>query len=177
MDEDISKEIERLKEDLARKKEEAADIRTLVNQEIDRPFPANIEEFSERELETYIAESIAAIKTQIDARPDRQPFASHRKIVGRLISSFKRFLLQSMADYNDAFLAKQVGFNERSVNLYHAVLLRIKHNKERMKQIQEKIGGFEEALAVFEARLADIRSRLDRAREGKSTQDHEPKQS
>ncbi len=162
MEETVAQEIQRLKEELDRKRREIEDIKELANKEIDRSFPAHLEEFSERELETYIAESIASIKRKIDSRPAQEPITSHRKVIGRPIVTLKRFLLQSLADYNDLFLDKQIRFNRQSVDLYQALLLRTRHNKERMKQIQEQISACEESLVVLKAKLEDLRANLER---------------
>jgi regulator of replication initiation timing len=161
MEKTMAQEIQRLKEELDRKRKEIEDIKELANTEIDRSFPLDLEEFSERELETYIAESIASIKEEIDTRPAKKPITSHRKVIGRPIVSLKRFLLQSLADYNDLFLDQQIRFNRHSIDLYQAVLLRTKHNKERMKQIQEQISACEESLVVLKAKLEDLRASLE----------------
>jgi len=164
MEKTMAQEIQRLKEELDRKRKEIEDIKKLANKEIDRSFPPNLEEFSERELESYIAESIASIKTEIDTRPAKEPITSHRKFIGRPIVTLKRFLLQSLADYNDLFLDKQIRFNRQSVDLYQALLLRTKHNKERMEQIQEQISACEESLVVLKAKLEDLRTNLEQGK-------------
>mgnify|MGYP001047574139 FL=1 len=161
MEKTLAQEIQRLKEELDRKRKEIEDIKELAGKEIDGSFPINLEEFSERELESYIAESIASIKEEINSRPAKEPITSHRKLIGRPIVALKKFLLQSLADYNDLFLDKQIQFNRRSVDLYQALLLRTKHNKERMKQIQEQISACEESLVVLKAKLEDLRANLE----------------
>lgn len=172
MEEAIAKEIQRLKEELDKKKEEIQDLRELVKKEIDRPFPADAEELSERELETYIAEHFPSIRSRIDSKPDKKPLASHRKILGRPIVLLKQFLLKSIVDYNDLFLAKQAQFNQQSVDLYQALLLQTRNNKKRMKQIQEKISAFEENLTVLEAKLEDLHSSLEQLKNRAA--DHNP---
>jgi regulator of replication initiation timing len=177
MEEAIVKEIQRLKEELEKKRREVQDLKELVHEEIERPFPANMEELSERELETYISEHFPSLKTISDTRPDKKPITSHRRIFGRPIVFFKRFLLKSIVDYNGLFLAKQVHFNRQSIDLYQALLLQARNNKKRMKHIQEKLRSFEENLAVFGAKLEDLRTRFEQTKTGTANHKNEPQRS
>jgi len=174
MEKPIAEEIRRLKEELDKKKGEIEDIKDLVNKEIDRPFPPRVEDFSERELETYLAEYIPLIKNRIDSRPEKELITSHRKILGKPIIFLKRILLKTMIYYNDIFLAKQIQFNQQSVDLYQAVLLRVKRDKERMKQIQEKISACEENLTVLEAKLEALHASLKELQNRTSGHKNEP---
>jgi len=177
MEEAIVKEIQRLKEELEKKKREVRDLTELIHKELDRPFPANVEELSERELETYVAEHFPSLKTSPDTKPDKKPITSHRKIFGKPIVFLKQFLLKSVVDYNDLFLAKQVQFNRQSIDLYQALLLQARNNKKRMKQVQEKISSFEENLAVLGAKLEDLRSRFEQIKNRTANHKNEPERS
>jgi septal ring factor EnvC (AmiA/AmiB activator) len=177
MEEAIVKEIRRLKAELDKKKKEIEDIKDLVNKEIDRPFPPRVEDFSERELETYLAEYITLIKKHIDSRPEKELITSHRKILGKPIIFLKRILLKAMIGYNDIFLAKQIQFNRESVDLYQALLLQARNNKKRMKQVQEKITSFEENLAVLGAKLEDLRAGFEQTKNRTANHKNEPERS
>lgn len=172
MEKPLAREIQRLKEELDKKKQEIQDLRELANKEIDRPFPPNLEEFSEREIESYIEDWIPSIKKRIDSKPDKEPITSHRKLLGKPIVFLKRILLKTMVEYNEIFLAKQIEFNRQSVDLYLALLLRVKQNRERMKQIQEKISGCEENLVVLQAKLETLHSSLEQLKNRAA--DHNP---
>ena len=86
MEETIVKEIQRLKKEMYKRKEEISDIKKLVNKEIDQEFYSNLSELSEKELETYIEECLSSINRNIDPKPEKKSITSHRKILGTPIA-------------------------------------------------------------------------------------------
>jgi len=162
MEEDRVREIQRLKEELEKKRGEVEDIRVLVNQQIDRPFLAEVKEYSEKELETYIREQISTVENCVDPRPDKQSVASHRKIIGRPIVFFKRLLLKMTGFHVHLLLDKQTQFNRESAALNQALVIRLGQIKERMRQIQVKISTCEEGLVVLEKKLEELSSSQER---------------
>jgi hypothetical protein len=165
MEEDRAREIQRLKEELEKKRGEVEDIRTLVNKQIDRPFPADVKEYSEKELETYIREQISTVENCADPRPDKKSVTSHRKIIGRPIVFFKRLLLKMTGFHVHLLLDKQTQFNRESAALNQALVIRLGHHKERMRQIQEKISACEEGLVVLEKKVEELFSSRERDKE------------
>lgn len=171
--EELAKEILRLKEELDRKKEEIHDLKKLVNKEIDREFPSNVEEFSEKELETYIREILSSLPIHIESKPDIRTITSHRKTLGKPIVFLKRAFLETTFNCIDSFLDKQTKFNRQIAALCQAILLRVQHNIERMKRIEEKVSGCEENLAILKNKLDDLCSSLEQLKSRPT--DHPPK--
>jgi len=171
--EELAKEIQRLKEELDRKKEEIHDLKKLVNKEIDREFPSHVEEFSEKELETYIREILSSLHIHIESKPDIRTITSHRKTLGKPIVFLKRAFLETTFHCIDSFLDKQTKFNRQIAALCQAVLLRVQHNIERMKRIEEKVSGCEENLAILKNKLDDLCSNLEQLKS--RPPDHPPK--
>jgi chromosome segregation ATPase len=158
MEEGIAKEIQRLKEELDRKRGEIEDIRELVKKEIDREWPVHVEELSEKELETYIKECVSSIETHIDPKPDKKGITSPRKILGRPIIFFKRALIKMTGVYVHLLLDKQTQFNRQSVSLYRALALRLQHLQEKIKYLQERVSDGEESLVILEKKLEDLQA-------------------
>jgi len=159
--EELAKEIQRLKKELDRKKQEIRDLKKLVNKEIDREFPSPAEEFSEKELETYIREILSALRINIESKPDIRPITSHRKTLGKPIVFVKRAFLETTFQCIDSFLDKQIKFNRHIAALCQAFLLRVRHNIERMKNVEDSVSHCEEDLAILKHQLGDLRSSLD----------------
>jgi predicted nuclease with TOPRIM domain len=156
--EELSKEIERLKEELKRRKEEIQDLKKLIRKEIDREFSCPLEELSEKELETYIRESLSTLPLHIESKPDIKKITSHRKTLGRPIVFIKRAFLETTFNFINSFLDRQTDFNRRIAGLSRAVLLRLGYNLERIKRIEERVGRCEESLAILKNKLEDLRS-------------------
>jgi len=172
MEETIVKEIQRLKKEMYKRKEEISDIKKLVNKEIDREFYSNLSELSEKELETYIEECLSSINRNIDPKPEKKSITSHRKILGKPIILIKRVLLKIIGFYIDLILDKQTQFNQQSVALYQALLLRLRQNKERIKQIEEKVSDCEENLDIILDKLKDLHLSLEQLKN--KTANHNP---
>ncbi|MDP2914052.1 MAG: hypothetical protein Q8O91_01210 [Candidatus Aminicenantes bacterium] len=153
-----AKEIRRLKETLDKKIAEIHDLEELVNKDIDRTFPSPVEEFSEKELTTYIRECLSSIDIDLEFKPDIRAITSHRKTLGKPIVFLKRAFLETTFRSIDSFLDKQIHFNRQISALCRALLLRTSHSRERMKQIEERISGCEENLAILKNKLENLRS-------------------
>jgi hypothetical protein len=158
MKEAMAKEIQRLKNELYKKKEEIRDLKKLVNKEIDREFQSDLGELSDRELETYAGEFYSSAERNMDLRLDKESITSHRKIFGKLIVQIKRALLRitGVYSYIDPFLDKQIQFNRQSFALHQASILRLRRVKDKMKQIEEKISDCEENLVIIMNKMEDL---------------------
>jgi hypothetical protein len=161
MMEDSAREIQRLRAALEKKKEEIQDLRRLVNKEIDRDFPPDLDAFSEKELDTFIRELILSGKDFTESKPDLKPIKSHRKSIGKPIVLLKRMLLETTFDNLDLFLDKQVRFNRQSADLGRALFLRLRIEKERLEKVEERIIACEESLVILKSKLEDLSAGLE----------------
>jgi hypothetical protein len=156
MDESIAKEIEKLKKDIGLKKERIQDIKKLANKEIDRSFPSDLEELSEKELDSYLEEYLGSLDKSFDPTPDKMSFTSHRKILGKPIILLKRLLLKASGVYINLILDKQKKFNQQSIVFYRALLLRIRRNQSKIKHLEQRISECEANLVIFSKKLEEL---------------------
>ena len=153
---ELEKEIQTLKDELDRKREEIDDLKKLAGREIDRTFEAPLEEFSETELDVYLKDELSAINDLAASRPDIRAVTSARKTIGRPIALLKRKLLETTFIQLDVFLDKQIKFNGQVV-----ALLRILHRRltERTKALEERLAVLEEESVLLRDRLDDMAAR------------------
>jgi DNA repair exonuclease SbcCD ATPase subunit len=161
---ELAAEIQRLKEELAQKKAEIRDLKRLLRREIDREFPPNLDEFSDRELDDYFRDCLFPIKEVVDPRPDPKALRSHRKVVGRPVDFLKRLFLRMTGFYVHLLLDDQARFNKLSANLSQALLIRLRRHHERLKGIEDKISGCEMGLSLLKNRLEDLQASYDKLR-------------
>jgi hypothetical protein len=158
MDERIIKEIDRLKEEIYRQKEKAADIKELVKEEIHRDFPVNFWELSERELDNEMGMRLSFLNDNIDTRPEARSITSHRRIIGKPIVLIKRLVLKITGFYTNTILEKQRSLNEQLVAFHLASFIRFRHNERKIKEILEKIKALEENQELILDRLAQLKN-------------------
>ncbi len=156
MGKNIAKEMERLKKEIYQKKEEIRDIKKLVHQEIDREFPPNLEDFSERELETRMEEQLSFLDKSVNPMPDKMSLSSHRKIAGRPIIWLKRILLKFTHAYISLILGKQKIFNQKCVALYQTLIFHQKKNRKKITLIEERVSECEVHLDVISRELKEL---------------------
>jgi hypothetical protein len=161
MDETIEREIQRLKEELAKRKQELDDIKKLAHKDIDRQFQTNVWDLSEREMAAFIEGHLLSIKDQIDIHPDAKTLTSHRGILGWPILGLKRFFMKRIRFYTDLFADKQTKFNTLSSGLLQAALLRSQWNQERIRDLEERLGQCEDKLVVLIHKVQDIQAPSD----------------
>jgi len=154
---ELETEIQRLKEELDRKREEITDLKKLAGRDIDRAFEAPLEEFSDKELDDYLRDGLSAVNTLADARPDLRAITSSRKTLGRPVLFLKRVLLETTFSQLDVFLDRQIGFNKQMVTLIRILRGRL---ADRMKALEEKAAGLEEDTVLLRSRLDDLGARL-----------------
>lgn len=158
MDERIIKEINRLKEEIYQQKEKVSDIKELVTEEIDRDFPVDFWELSERELDSEMANRLSFLNDDIDTRPDPQSITSHRRILGKPIVFFKRLVMKIVGFYTNTILEKQRSFNEQLVAFHLASFIRFRHNERKIKEILEKLKALEEDQELLLEQLAQLKN-------------------
>lgn len=158
MDERIIKEINRLKEEIFQQKDKVSDIKELVKEEIDRDFPVDLWELSERELDNEMGNRLSFLNDDIDTRPDAQSITSHRRILGKPIVLIKRLVMKIAGFYTNTILEKQRSFNEQLVAFHLASFIRFRHNERKIKEILEKIKTLEEDQELILEQLAQLKN-------------------
>lgn len=157
MDERIIKEINRLKEEIFQQKDKVSDIKELVTGEIDRDFPVDFWELSERELDNEMGNRLSFLNDDIDTRPDAQSITSHRRILGKPIVLIKRLVMKIAGFYTNTILEKQRSFNEQLVAFHLASFIRFRHNERKIKEILEKLKTLEEDQELILEQLAQLK--------------------
>ncbi len=137
-------EINRLKEEIYRQKEAISDIKELVKTDIDRDFPIDPWELSDRELDNEMGNRLSFLNTDIDPRPDPNSLTSHRKMIGKPIVRLKRWWMRLNAFYTEKLLEKQWPFNDQLVFFNLASFIRFRHNEQRIKSIEDRLNTLEE---------------------------------
>ena len=158
----MRKEIEKLKNDLFKEKETIHKIEKLIHKKIDREFPINIWELSEKELEIYIGEYILLLNKKINIKPDEKSITSHRKIIGGAIVFIKKMLVKFIHPYTNLLLDKQIEFNQHIFNLCQAVIIQQKSCKEKVEKIGDRISDCEEELVIVRNILEEIHKDLNK---------------
>jgi hypothetical protein len=158
MDERIIKEINKLKEEIFQQKEKMSDIKELVGEEIDRDFPVDFWELSERELDNEMGNRLSFLNDDIDTRPDPQSITSHRRILGKVIVLFKRLVMKIAGFYTNTILEKQRRFNAQLVAFHLASFIRFRHNERKIKEIREKLKALEEDQELLLEQLAQLKN-------------------
>ena len=147
----FEEEIQRLKQELDRKKEELTDLRKLVGKDVDREFPPAVEGMSDRELEIYLRDTIPLINGFVETKPDLRALKSHRKVFGRPVLAFKRAMLETTVRPLEEFIERQVKFNRQAAVLLQALHQRSGRYAARIKDLEERIAGCEEDLALLKS--------------------------
>jgi len=149
MDEQTVKELDRLKEELAQKRERIQQVERLVKDAIDRDFAIDLWQLSPRELDAEMGDRLTALNDSIDPRPTRDSITSHRRFLGKPIVLAKRLMMRLMQPAIDTILEKQRLFNERAVAFHLATFIRLRQNEQTIKEIEDSI-------SELDSRLQDV---------------------
>lgn len=155
MENNIKKEIMKIKSELYEKKEEIRDIETLVDKEIDRDLAPDITGFSERELESLLEEHISFLNEYVDPLPDLMSITSHRKIIGKPIVWIKKFLFKIAGAYFTHILEKQKIFNQKCTDSYRILRLHQKKRRDKITRVEERITECEIRLEIISKRMEE----------------------
>jgi hypothetical protein len=147
----LEEEIQRLKQELDRKKEDLTDLRKLVGKDVDREFPPAVEGMSDRELEIYLRDTIPLINGFVETKPDLRALKSHRKVFGRPVLAFKRAMLETTVRPLEEFIERQVKFNRQAAVLLQTLHQRSGRYAARIKALEERIAACEEDLALLKS--------------------------
>ncbi|MCP5107110.1 MAG: hypothetical protein GY950_27235 [bacterium] len=153
MDERTVNEIKRLKDELFKQKEEITTIKELVKTEIDRDFPTDLWELSEKELDGEMGNRLSFLNDDIDTRPDPGVITSHRRLLGKPVVLFKRLFMKLTGFYTNALMEKQRRFNEQLTAFHLASFIRFRNNEGKIKTIEEKLKTLEEDYEMMAEQL------------------------
>jgi hypothetical protein len=156
MEDNIKKEIMKIKSELFEKKEGIRDIETLANKEIDRDLATDFSDFSERELESLLEENISFLNESVDPLPDLTSITSHRKLIGKPIVWIKRGLFKIAGAYFTHILEKQKIFNQRCADSYRILRLHQKKHREKIIRVEEKIAECEVRLGIVSKKMEEL---------------------
>ena len=153
---ELEMEIQRLKEELDRKREEITDLKKLAGRDIDREFALPVEELSDRELEIYLRDTLPLINGFVETKPDIREITSSRKTLGRPFEFLKRDLLDTTFTQFNLHLDRQIRFNRQVAALFRTLQVRDGRRDEHLKALEEKAAGFEEDLALLRNKIEDL---------------------
>ena len=156
MDNNIAKEITKMKKELHKKKKEIRNLEELVKKEIDREFPSDLKNFSEKELGSQMDEYISLLNKSVDPVPDKTSITSHRRLIGKPVVWIKRILLKMTRSYITLILDKQKTFNQHCIALYQNLIIHQNKYHEKISHIEERIGECEVHLNVISKKLGEI---------------------
>lgn len=160
MEKNIAKEITKMKNEFHKKKEEVRDLKELVKKEIDREFPSDLKNFSEKELGSQMDEYISFLNKSVDPVPDKTSITSHRRLIGKPVVWIKRILLRMTRSYITLIMDKQKAFNQKCIALYQDLIIHQKKYHEKISHIEERIGECEVHLNVISKKLEEIDANL-----------------
>jgi len=154
MDEETKDRIHRLKKELFDQKEAVTEVAELVNAPIDRLYPIDLWELSERELDNEMGTRLSFLNDDIDTKPDASVITSHRRLLGKPIILFKRLLMKLFQPYTNILLEKQRRFNDQSVAFHLASFIRFRHNEARLLSLETKLKELEENQELLMDRIS-----------------------
>lgn len=161
MDEHIIREINHLKEDILRQKETLIPIEELVKHPIDRDFPVDPWELSDRELDNEMGNRLSFMNEDIDTRPVLDTLSSHRRFIGRFIVYLKRRFMKMIRFYTDTLTEKQVRFNSQLVAFHLATFIRLRRTEERISTIEKQVKNLEEENELLREQINQLKTRWD----------------
>ena len=157
MDEQITEQIKRLKEELLKEKAAVAEIGELVGEQIDRPFHVDPWELSEKELDSEMADILPFLNDDIDPRQGKEVITSHRGLLGKPLVFLKRKFLDMFEFYTSFLQDKQRRFNDRLVRYQLSSFIRFRRNEKHLYDIREKLKEIEENQELIFDQLREIR--------------------
>lgn len=164
MNDPFNSKIQQLKEEIYKEIESVHEIRQLVNREIDRDFPIDLWELSDRELDQEMGDRLSQMNDSIDTRPTADAITSHRRVVGKFIVKAKRLVMKLINPYTNTLLEKQRIFNDKLVAFHLATFIRLRRCERKLKDIEEKLTEIEENQQIHAEKLQEIQDRLSNSK-------------
>lgn len=153
---DTAEALERLRAEIFQQKEAVTHLHELVKHPIDRDFPVNLWDLTERELDHEMGNRLSFLNDDIDPRPTPDLITSHRKILGKPIVFMKRLAMKLTGFYTRALMEKQRRFNEQVVAFQLASFIRARHIEDTIKTIETKLKTLDEDRELIFDRLETI---------------------
>ncbi len=158
MNEQLVDQIKKLKETVFRQKESAADINSLLGEDIDRDFHLDLWELSEKELDHIMGDRLTFLNQDLDPRDSEDSISSHRKGLGKLIVWLKKRYLRVMDFYTEFLLTRQARFNPQLVAFHLASFIRFRHNEQKINTMTEKIKNLEEEQELLHEEVRQLKN-------------------
>lgn len=137
MNEEINREIGRLKEIYRQERESVVSLEQLVHGPIDVPIKVDLWELSDKELDQEMGGRLSCLNDDIDCRP-QGAISSHRRFIGPLIVRVKKTLRKVLSPYTNMLFLKQNRFNADLVAFHLASFIRFRRLEKRMEELEER---------------------------------------
>lgn len=139
MDEELKKEIARLKADYGARKDESGSLEELAGGPVRHHYPIDLWSLSDNELDNEMGKRLGFLNEDIDCRPTTA-ITSHRRFIGPMIVFLKKLLLKILRPYSHSLFVRQNRFNEQLVTFHLASFIRLRRIEERVRQLERERG-------------------------------------
>ncbi|MDY0298053.1 MAG: hypothetical protein RB296_12120 [Acidobacteriota bacterium] len=130
----------------------AAGMTELAGETVDKQYPLDLWEMSDRELDAWMGDQLTILNDVIDPRPIASEITSHRRFLGPIIVKVKRLIMKALNLYTHSILERQRRFNGESVALQLAGFIRIRRIQARLDEITRQLAEQREMEALREVR-------------------------
>ncbi|MBN1195986.1 MAG: hypothetical protein JXA62_01115 [Candidatus Aminicenantes bacterium] len=137
--EKIKAEIQDIKKDVSIWYRSAAGVADLAGEIIDRYYPVDLWEMSDRELSAWMGDQLSILNDAIDPRPVPSEITSHRRLLGPIIVRGKRLIMKVLNLYTHSILERQRRFNTDCVALQLASYIRLRRVQSSLDQITRQL--------------------------------------
>ncbi len=156
MDPTTAEEIRKLKDDLARRAAAAESALALAG----GPFAAAPEDLTDRELDAFVRDELAALEREAPIRLDPRAVKTHRnRLLMAPVVALKRALMRAVRFYGEMIVHPASAFHERTALALRALAEQARRDREARRAIEERVSRCEEKLTLILARLEDRRTR------------------
>ena len=152
--------MEKLKQELQKKKEEIQDINQLVNKNIDGKLPSRLEDYSERELESRLGEYHALLAKSADPLPEDIVITTPRKILKKPVLWMKRKLLNIVNAHVTSVMERQRRFNQKCLDLFQTLIVHQKKMSVKINDLEQRINECESQLDIISKRHEEMASKF-----------------
>lgn len=137
--EKIKAGIQDIKRDVSIWYRSAADVADLAGEIIDRHYPVDLWEMSDRELSAWMGDQLSILNDAVDPRPVPSEITSHRRFFGPVIVRVKRLIMRVLNLYTHSILERQRRFNTECVALQLASFIRLRRMQSGLDEITRQL--------------------------------------
>jgi len=137
--EKIKAEIQDVKKDVSIWYRSEAGVADLAGETIDRHYPVDLWEMSDRELSAWMGDQLSILNDAIDPRPVPSEITSHRRFLGPIIVRVKRLIMKVLNLYTHSILERQRRFNTECVTLQLASFIRLRRLQSSLDRITREL--------------------------------------